>query len=290
MVNAQSVPPRRLVYFGTPEMAVAPLEALVHAGFEVAAVVTRVDKRRGRGSDLLPSPVKRAAIALGLPVFHQVDDVLALGADLGVVVAFGQLIKPHALAALPMVNLHFSLLPRWRGAAPVERALLAGDDVTGVCLMQLDEGLDTGPIHECETVAIGPLDTAADLRHHLVEVGSRLLVSSLQHGLGMPRPQQGAPTYAAKLGPLDYQLDWARPAIERHRVVRLGGAYTTFRGKRLKVLDAALVDALAAGDVLDGALAGGLQLVTVQPESKGPMSFAAFANGARPLPGERLGE
>ena len=148
MVNAQSVPPRRLVYFGTPEMAVAPLEALVHAGFEVAAVVTRVDKRRGRGSDLLPSPVKRAAIALGLPVFHQVDDVLALGADLGVVVAFGQLIKPHALAALPMVNLHFSLLPRWRGAAPVERALLAGDDVTGVCLMQLDEGLDTGPIHE----------------------------------------------------------------------------------------------------------------------------------------------
>ncbi|MEI6495708.1 MAG: methionyl-tRNA formyltransferase [Actinomycetota bacterium] len=290
MVNAQSVPPRRLVYFGTPEMAVAPLEALVQAGFEVVAVVTRVDKRRGRGSDLLPSPVKRAAIALGLPVFHQVDDVLALGADLGVVVAFGQLIKPHALAALPMVNLHFSLLPRWRGAAPVERALLAGDDVTGVCLMQLDEGLDTGPIHECETVAIGPLDTAVDLRHRLVDVGARLLVTSLQHGLGAPRPQEGEPTYAAKLGPLDYQLDWARSAIERHRVVRLGGAYTSFRGKRLKVLDAALVDPNAVGDVLDGALVGGLQLVTVQPESKGPMPFAAFANGARPRPGERLGE
>jgi Formyl transferase len=118
--------PKRLVYLGTPALAAEPLRALVHAGFDVALVVTRVDKRRGRGSDLAPSPVKAAAIELGLPVSHNVDDVLMVGADLGVVVAFGQLIKPHILEAFPMVNLHFSLLPRWRGAAPMERALLAG--------------------------------------------------------------------------------------------------------------------------------------------------------------------
>ena len=116
-------------------MAVPPLESLVAAGHEVALVVTGIDKRRGRGSDISPSAVKAAALNLGLPVSHDVDDVLAVGADLGVVVAFGSIIKPHVLAAVPMVNLHFSLLPRWRGAAPVERALLAGDEFTGVCVM-----------------------------------------------------------------------------------------------------------------------------------------------------------
>src|SRR4051812_44188870 len=145
-------------------MAVAPLRALVDAGFEVTLVVTRMDKRRGRGSELMPSPVKAAAVELGLPVSHSVDDVLAADADLGVVVAFGQLIKPHVLDAVPMVNLHFSLLPRWRGAAPVERALFAGDTETGVCLMQLEEGLDTGPIYSRVVVPIGPTATADDLR------------------------------------------------------------------------------------------------------------------------------
>jgi methionyl-tRNA formyltransferase len=139
-------------------MAVPPLEALVDAGFEIVTVVTRADKRRGRGSSLTPSPVKEAATRLGLPVVHQVDDVLELGADampdLGVVVAFGQLIKPHVLAVLPMVNLHFSLLPRWRGAAPVERALLAGDDVTGVCLMQLEEGSTPATVYARAEVPI----------------------------------------------------------------------------------------------------------------------------------------
>ena len=121
-LKTRAAPPRRLVYFGTPEMAVPPLRALVTAGFEIGLVVTRIDKRRGRGSQLMPSEVKAAAVELGLPVSHAVDDALAVGADLGVVVAFGQLIKPHILDVLPMVNLHFSLLPRWRGAAPVERA------------------------------------------------------------------------------------------------------------------------------------------------------------------------
>lgn len=281
--------PHRLVYLGTPDMAVPPLHALVAAGFDVAAVVTRADARRGRGSDVSPSPVKAAALELGIPVLHRVDEVRDLHVELGVVVAFGRLIGPEVLAAVPMVNLHFSLLPRWRGAAPVERALLAGDATTGVCLMQLDEGLDTGPVHACIEVPIGPEQTADQLRRELVDTGSRLLIEQLQTGLGAPQPQVGEPTYAAKLQPDDRRLDWTATATERHRTVRLGGAFTTFRGRRLRVVSAVVVDAAAVGDQLDGDIVGGLRLLTVQPESKAPMPFVAFANGARPLPGERLG-
>lgn len=270
-------------------MGVPPLHALVEAGFEVVAVVTRADARRGRGSEVSPSPVKAAALGLGIPVLHRVDEVRTLDVELGVVVAFGRLIGPEVLAAVPMVNLHFSLLPRWRGAAPVERALLAGDAVTGVCLMQLDEGLDTGPVHACVEVPIGPERTADDLRRELVSVGSALLVEQLSAGLGTPRPQQGEATYAAKLHPDERRLDWSAAAIERHRTVRLGGAFTTFRGRRVRILQAALVDAAAIGDQLVGDTVGGLRLITVQPESKAPMTFAAFANGARPQPGERFG-
>lgn len=281
--------PRRLVYLGTPEIAVPPLRALVAHGFDVVAVVSRIDKRRGRGSDVAPSPVKQAALDLGLPVVHRVDEVLDLGADLGVVVAFGQLLRADALARLPMVNLHFSLLPRWRGAAPVERALLAGDERTGVCLMQIDEGLDTGPVHACVEVEVAADETAASLRKRLVDAGSALLIEQLRAGLGTPTPQRGAATIAAKLSADDLRLDWGQPARLRHRVVRVGGAFTTFRGKRLKVLAAELVDPDAVGDVLDGDTVGGLRLCVVQPESKSAMPFGAFANGVRPLPGERLG-
>jgi methionyl-tRNA formyltransferase len=125
------------------------LRALVGAGHEVVLVVSQPDKRRGRGGELAPSPVKAAAVALGLAVTERVDDVITAGAELGVVVAYGRLIRPHVLAVLPMINVHFSLLPRWRGAAPVERAILAGDERTGVCVMQLEEGLDTGPVYAC---------------------------------------------------------------------------------------------------------------------------------------------
>lgn len=283
--------PRRLVYFGTPAMAVPPLEALVLAGFDVACVVTRVDKRRGRGSELMPSPVKVAAERLGLPVVHTVDESLAVGADLGVVVAFGQLIKPPALAALPMVNLHFSLLPRWRGAAPVERALLEGDTTTGVCLMQLEAGLDTGPVHAMVEVPIDPRATGESLRAELVRVGTELLVERLQAGLGTPVPQHGEPSYAAKIGPDDLRLDWAAPARHRDRQVRLGGAWTLFRDKRLKVHDAELLDPDATGaDLVDAGagVVGGLRLVTVQPEGKAPMPYRDFANGARPTVGEQF--
>lgn len=276
-----------------------PLRALVDAGFDVALVVSQPDRKRGRGGHLSPSPVKAAALELGLPVTDRVDDVLDVAADLGVVVAYGRLIKPHVLERLPMVNLHFSLLPRWRGAAPVERAILAGDTETGVDVMELEEGLDTGGVYAEERLAIGDDETADELRDRLVDAGTRLLVDTLSAGLGDPRPQEGEATYAAKLDPAEMELRWDRPAVELHRLVRLGRAWTTFRGKRLKVLAASLVDRRTAPaptpapGVLDGTVVGtgdgALELVTVQPEGKGAQDAAAWRNGARPEPGERLG-
>jgi methionyl-tRNA formyltransferase len=278
----RAAPPRRLVFLGTPQMAVPPLRALVDAGFEVVLVVTRPDKRRGRGSQLSPSPVKAAAIELGLPVSHSVDEVVGSGADLGVVVAFGQLIKPHVLDSVPMVNLHFSLLPRWRGAAPVERALLAGDDETGVCLMLLEAGLDTGPVYRCEVVPIGSSMTADELRETLVSVGTRLLIEELRVGLGEAKPQSGEPTYAAKIRPEELQIDWRRPSPELDRLIRVGGAWTTLHHRRLKIVGAELVNESASpsNELIDDRV-GGLRLVAVQPEGRPPMPFAAFARGAR---------
>ena len=287
----RAAPPHRLVYLGTPEIAVPPLRTLANAGFEIALVVTRVDKRRGRGSQLMPSPVKAAAIEMGLAVSHSVDDVLAVDAELGVVVAFGQLIKPHVLAAVPMINLHFSLLPRWRGAAPVERALLAGDDETGVCLMQLEEGLDTGPVYRCEVVPIGETTTVAELRADLVDTGTRMLVTELRAGLDVPQPQSGDPTYAAKIQPDELRIDWTRSPVELDRLVRLGGAWTTLHGKRLRIVAAELADAAGPSfNALRGDRIGGLRLLTVQPEGKSAMPFEAFARGARLAEIEELGE
>lgn len=290
--------PRRLVYLGTPEAAVEPLQALVAAGFDVALVITRADKRRGRGTTLTPSPVKAAALVLGLPVSHTVADATEVGAELGVVVAFGQLIRRPVLEQLPMVNLHFSLLPRWRGAAPVERTILAGDAETGVCLMQLEEGLDTGPILSVERMAVPADASLRSLRDSLVHVGAAQLVRDLRDGLPEARPQVGEPVYAAKLSPQDHRLDWHRSAVELDRVVRLGEAWTTVAGRRLKVLAARPVsaverpEALADGAV-DGTLVGTgdglLQLITVQPEGKSARPAAAWRNGARLGPADRLG-
>jgi methionyl-tRNA formyltransferase len=265
----------RLAYLGTPAIAVPPLEALVEAGHDVALVVTGVDKRRGRGTDTSPSPVKAAATRLGIPVSHVVDDVLGTGAELGVVVAFGRLIKPHVLAELPMINLHFSLLPRWRGAAPVERALLAGDTTTGVCLMDVEAGLDTGGVYACVEVPIGQTTTLDEAREELVRAGTRLLLDTLATGLGEPLPQQGEVTYASKIHPSELRIDWSRPAEQISRLVRLGGAWTTFRGSRMKI-NAARVD--------------GEELVPiiVQPEGKRPMSYESWRNGARPDAGEQF--
>lgn len=295
----------RLAFLGTPEASVRPLRALVEAGHDIAIVVTQPDKRRGRGGQLVPSPVAQAAAELGLPVTSKVDDVLGIGVELGVVVAFGRLIKPHVLAEVPMVNIHFSLLPRWRGAAPVERAILAGDAETGVCLMALEEGLDTGPVYEVGTVAIGREETADELRDRLVEVGTEILVRRLTKGfpsLGAAVPQTGEPTYAAKLEPEEHHIDWWKPAVDVHRVVRVGGAWTTFRGKRLHIVRAELWPDPPAvpgsQTTLPGTLEGTgvfcgdgelIQLIEVKPEGKGVQPAAAWRNGARPQPGEQLG-
>ncbi len=276
-------------------MAVPPLRAVVAAGHEVALVVTRPDKKRGRGSALVPSPVKAVAQELGLPVTSQVDDLLELGAELAVVVAYGRIIKPHVLAVLPMLNIHFSLLPRWRGAAPVERAILAGDDVTGVCIMALEEGLDTGPVYAREERTIGAEETLEEVRGALTEMGTRMLVDLLATGLPEPKSQEGEPTYAAKIEPEEHHLDWRRPAVELHRVVRLGQAWTTFRGRRMRVLRGRVSAAgeLAPGELDAGTLgvgtgAGTLVLVDVQPEGKGPQPATSWRNGARLQAGERF--
>jgi methionyl-tRNA formyltransferase len=285
----------RLAYLGTPDVAVGPLRALVAAGHEVVMVVSQPDKKRGRGGAIVASPVKAAALELGLPVTDRVDDLLDAGAELGVVVAYGRLIRPHVLAVLPMVNIHFSLLPRWRGAAPVERAILAGDAVTGVCVMALEEGLDTGPVYASEERAIGDEETLDELRAALTETGTRLLVDLLAAGLPEPRPQEGEPTYAAKLTPQEHHLDWARSALELHRVIRLGQAWTTFRDRRLRILRARLIAGadLQPGEVDAATLAvgtedGALELVEVQPEGKGPQAAPAWRNGARIRQGERF--
>lgn len=270
------------------------MRRLVSAGFALSCVVTAPDRRRGRGASLGPSPVKAAAAELGLPVTARVEDVLDAGVDLGVVVAFGRIIARPVLEQVPMVNLHFSLLPRWRGAAPVERALLAGDTETGVCLMVVAPELDAGGIYRSRAISVGPGDTADDLRRRLAALGSELLVEALHHGLGAAAPQEGEATYAAKIGPGERRIDWAAPAGQMDRVVRIGRAWTTWRGKRLLVLQARPAeDAGLAPGQLDGVRAGTgqgtLELVQLQPEGRGPLGAAEWVRGARPGPGDRLG-
>ena len=286
---------RRLAYLGTPATAVPPLQALAEAGLRPEVVVTRPDRRRGRGPGLSPSPVKQAATDLGIAVVHETRALLGSGVDLGVVVAYGRIIPADVLDEVPMINLHFSLLPRWRGAAPVERALLAGDRTTGVCVMQIEEGLDTGPVYACEETPIGEGDDLAALRRRLVAMGSRLLVAMLSGPLPRPRPQEGEPTYAEKLDPRELRLDWEQSPEALARLVRLGRAWTTFRGHRLRVLEAVPERGDTggpAGALSDGSVTaegGRLRLVSVQPEGRAAMSLDDWVRGARPQPGERLG-
>jgi methionyl-tRNA formyltransferase len=303
----------RLAYLGSPSAAVAPLEALVAAGHDIALVVSRADTRRGRGGELSPSPVKKAALDLGLPVSDALDDVVAAGAELAVVVAYGRIVPQRVLDVVPMINVHFSLLPRWRGAAPVERAILAGDDVTGVCVMRLEAGLDTGPVLATTRLAIGPDEHSSALMTRLSEAGAALLVDVLAGGvaaLGDGQVQEGEPTYAAKLDPEEFRLDWTLPAVELQRVIRLDRAWTTFRGERLRVLAAGLLtddtddtggtgeaDTVAppgsiddnGGDLVVRCGSGSLALREVQPAGKRPMAAADWRRGVRAVPGEFRG-
>jgi methionyl-tRNA formyltransferase len=287
---------RRVAYLGNPSVAVPPLEALVADGFEVAAVVTGADRRRGRGSTVSPTPVKQAAVALGLEVHHDLGVLDEIDVDLGVVVAFGSILPTAVLQRCPMVNLHFSLLPRWRGAAPVERAILAGDPTTGVCVMQVVPALDAGGVLACVEVPLAPDSTLQSVWDDLARLGGSLLVDTLSGTLPEPKPQEGEITYAHKLGAEDVRLDWALPAEVLERRVRVGGAWTTVRNKRLRVIAATACDA-SPDDPRHGELrghvvgtgSGTLQLDEVIAEGRARQAGLDWSRGARLEPGERLG-
>ncbi|HUR49609.1 MAG TPA: methionyl-tRNA formyltransferase [Acidimicrobiales bacterium] len=287
----------RLAFLGTPAFAVPVLDALAEA-HEVALVVSRADRRRSRRGQLEPSPVKAAAQRLGIPTTERVRDVTTWEIELGVVVAFGRIVKEDVLRRVPMVNLHLSRLPRWRGAAPVQRAILAGDEETGICLMSLDEGLDTGPVHGCETLTIGADETADELTDRLTAVGIPLLLDHLERGLGEGARQSGEATYAEKITAADLRLSWNEPAVALHRQVRVGAAWCRFRDRRLGVITAGWDTGPSDGvpgeitrvdDGLAVATGGGrLILHEVKPEGRRGVPALDWANGARLLPGERL--
>jgi len=280
----------RVVFLGTPEAAVPSLLALVNAGYDVVTVVTRPDRRRGRGSELSPSPVKAAALAHNIPVVHRVADLAHVTVDIGVVVAYGAMIPEGVLERIPMLNVHFSLLPRWRGAAPVERALLAGDVETGVGIMTLEKTLDTGPIHAESRLLIGS-KTASQLTDELAQVGAGLLVKVLDSPtlLASPRPQVGESTYAEKLTPDTFKLTPDRSATYAERVVRLERAWCMVGEKRLRVLAARIgtdrgvpgAIAVEGSAVALGFADGTLVLEAVQPEGSKAMPAAAWWAGAR---------
>jgi methionyl-tRNA formyltransferase len=251
---------------------------LAAAGHDVRLAVTRPPIRRGRGGATSPTAVEVRARALGIPVGYDLSDAPDSGAELGIVVAYGRIIGVDVLDRLAMINIHFSLLPRWRGAAPVERAILAGDNQTGVCLMDVEKGLDTGAVYRRRETAIGESETAEQLTGRLARIGADLLVEALGEGLGEPVPQEGEPTYAAKITAEDLHLDWSQSAENLCRTVRIGRAWTTVNGKRLLVLDARPGDTgqgptVPAGD-------GAVTLLTVQPEGRRAMPATEWARGA----------
>jgi methionyl-tRNA formyltransferase len=280
----------RLAFLGTPEAAVPSLEALVTAGHDVALVISQPDRRRGRGSDVSPSPLKAAALALGLVVS---DDLAALDdadVELAVVVAYGAMIPAALLERTPMLNVHFSLLPRWRGAAPVERAILAGDAETGVGIISLEPTLDTGPLHAERRTEIGQ-KTSSELTAELAQMGAELLVEVLasRELLANARPQVGESTYAAKLTPEDFHLCADLTAVQALRVVALERAFIKVSGRRLRIHRAAPSDVAAPsgrlrveGSVLVLGLSdGSLELTWVQPEGSRTMDGVSWWAGAR---------
>ncbi len=313
--------PLTVVYAGTPEFAVPALEAIRAAGHVLAAVYTQPDRPAGRGRALTASPVKRRALALGLAVEQPatLNDpaalarLAALAPDVMVVAAYGLLLPPAVLAVprLGCVNIHASLLPRWRGAAPIQRALLAGDEVTGISIMRMEAGLDTGPVYATVRVPIGPAERAERLTAELALVGACALVATLAaleqgSATALPQPSAGV-SYARKLDKREAPLDWSKPAAELERQVRAfvpwPVAETLWRGAPLRVHAAEVVagaSGAAPGTVL-GADAAGIEVATgagqlrlleVQLAGRKVVGGAEFARAeARraPLAGEHLG-
>jgi methionyl-tRNA formyltransferase len=310
----------RLVFLGSGAFAIPSLEAVIAAGHQVAAVVTQPDRESGRGRGLAPPPVKLAAERLELPVLQPervrrpeaLEALRALAPELSVVVDYGQILPRAVIDVAPRgtVNVHGSLLPRWRGAAPIQWAIASGDSETGVTTMLIDEGLDTGPTLLARAVPIGPRETAAELLPRLALVGGELLVETiagLADGSLRPTPQDAArATHARLLVKEDGRVDWTLDAHVLDRRARgfqpWPGAFTFHEGRLLKLLrvveEPALSAAAEPGVVTkldEGGLlvacGGGTQLRVgeVQPESRRPMSASAWARGARVVPGARLG-
>lgn len=306
-----------IVFMGTPDFAVPTLDAIVAAGHRVVAVYTQPPRPAGRGMTLTPSPVQRRAEALGIPVHHPLslkgedaaEAFRAHRADVGVVVAYG-LLLPEAILAAPRhgcLNLHGSALPRWRGAAPIQRAIMAGDHETAVEVMRMEKGLDTGPVALTAVTPIGPDETTGDLHDRLAALGAPLMVKALaaiEEGsfATVSQPEEGV-TYARKIDKAEARIDWTKPAKEIHDTVRglspFPGAWCelALAGKveRLKILRSHVEDGRGApGEVLDAAGliacgSGALRLVEVQRAGGKPMAADVFTRGVKLVPGERLG-
>ncbi|MDF2995415.1 MAG: methionyl-tRNA formyltransferase [Xanthobacteraceae bacterium] len=304
----------RIVFMGTPDFAVPTLAEIVGRGHEVIAAYTRAPAAGGRrGLDLVPSPVHRAAERFGIPVLHpktlRTEDAAETfrghEADLAVVVAYGMILPRAVLDAprLGCVNLHASLLPRWRGAAPIQRAILAGDTETGVAVMRMEEGLDTGPVGLVERVALAPDMTAGELHDRLMLVGADLMGRALaaleRDAISFtPQPSDGV-TYAAKIDKAESRIDWSRPANAVHDHIRglspFPGAWFDVDGTRVKALRSTLAAGHGApGEVLDDALTvackdGAVRLVEVQKAGSRAMPAVEFLRGTPLATGTRLG-
>ncbi|HJM37885.1 MAG TPA: methionyl-tRNA formyltransferase, partial [Acidimicrobiales bacterium] len=263
------------------------MTSLNASGYEIGVVVTGEDRRRGRGEEPSPSPVKRAAIEMGLTVIHEIEEIENFEIDLAVVVAYGSFIPIDLLERVPMINVHFSLLPRWRGPAPIERAILAGDTKSGVCVMKVGEEFDVGDVFTRQEVEISPRDTTETLRDRLVEAGCELLVSTLDDGLSEPAPQVGEIVWAEKVTPQEREIDWGLEAEKIDRLVRVGGAWTTFRGERFKIWKTETTareiqgrpGQLLGDEVASGK--GSLRLIEVQSQNRARQAFDSWKLGAR---------
>ena len=291
----------KVVFMGTPDFSVPVLDALHAAGHEIAAVYCQPPRPAGRGKKDRPTPVHAKAEELGLEVRHPVSlkgeveqaEFAALKADVAVVVAYG-LILPQAVLDAPThgcLNIHASLLPRWRGAAPIHRAIMAGDQETGICIMQMEAGLDTGPVLLRAAAQIRAEDTTAILHDRLSDMGARLIVEALDRLDTLtpePQPEDGV-TYAAKIDKAEAAIDWTRPAVEVDRQIRglspFPGAWTMAGETRVKCLMSQLAEGQGQpGEVLDDALTvacgtGAVQLLTLQRAGKGAQDAATFLRG-----------
>ena len=298
----------RIIFMGTPEFSVPVLDALVQAGHDIACVYSQPPRPAGRGKQDRPSPVQVRARALGMQIRHPASlrtpeaqaDFAALDADIAIVVAYG-LILPQAVLDMPKhgcLNIHASLLPRWRGAAPIHRAIMAGDAETGVCIMQMEAGLDTGPVLLRQSVPIGAKETTGGLHDRLSALGAQMIVTALENLDKLTAANQPADgvTYAAKIDKAEARVDWTQPATDVDRLIRglspFPGAWCDVGGERIKLLESKLADGHGApGTVLDGFRIacgqGAVEVTEVQREGKRRMPVAEALRGL--ILGETVG-